>query len=219
MLLLLAGGLPLLRTAERVAPTHRLGLRQLPFRKIWRDIFAVSAFGIDLTISGSLWSLYLAVFILSGSAAYAKMGIIASVSVLASIAAAYSIGALADRHRGRIVLRLGATVNAILHIVRPFIGAYLPAIALNATDEAATVAYQLPFTKGMYEMGDQLDEYRTAYFTVLEWVASWIKVAVWILLFVLAHVLSAHLIMAIGFFIAACASLLIMTERFKALNP
>lgn len=217
-ILLLLGGMELLRTPEVVHVRQRLRLADLQLKSVKREAFSLVVFGIEQTISGSMWPLYLSVFVFTSGAAYAKLGSITSASVLASVLAAYSIGLLVDNHRGRYLLRVGAITNAVMHLFRPFIATYPAALLLNVSDEAATVAYQLPYTKGLYDLADEMDSRRIALFTKLEGLASIGKCAVWSFFFVLAIFGNIRMVTTVAFIIAAVTSLLIMTERFKALN-
>ena len=216
--LLLIGGVELLRTPEAVHARQRLRLRDLQFKSIRREVFSLAAFGVEQTVSGSMWPLYLSVFVFTSGAAYAKLGSITSASVLASVLAAYSIGRLVDNHRGRSLLRIGAITNAVMHLFRPFIATYPSALLLNISDEAPTVSYQLPYTKGLYDLADEMDSRRIVLFTKLEGLASIGKCVVWSLFFVLAISSDIRTVTTVGFIIGAITSLLIMTERFKALD-
>ena len=215
--LLLIGGLPLLKTREPTRINQKLNIRSINLKSIKIDIISMIAYDIDLTASTFLWPLYLGVFVLTSGATYAKLGSLASVSVIASMLAAFTIGKLIDNHKGRPLLRFGAIVNAGLHLFRPFVNTYPQALLINTLDNPATVAYQMAYTKGMYDKGDDMDRSRIAYFTVMEWTSSFAKLAFWILLASLSYFWTDLSLMALGFVLAAIASLFIMTEKFPAL--
>lgn len=219
IILLFIGGLPLLKTSEPIKTNQRFDLKSIKLKSISTDLFAMAAYNVDLTVSVFLWPLYLAVFVLASGASYAKLGSLASLSVIVAMIAALAIGKLIDNRRGRPLLRLGAMVNAGLHLFRPFTNTYPQALLINALDNPATVAYQMPFTKGMYDVGDDMSDRRIVYFTIMELTGSVAKLAVWILLLLMSHYWSEHLVMAVGFGVAAIASLLIMKEKFRALLP
>lgn len=218
MILLIAGGMPLLRTAEPMPTKQKLDLFNIKLGRMKSDYFSYMMYGIDGTASGVLWPLWLGLFVLVGGAAYAKLGILASITVVASIASAFTIGKLIDKHKGRLLLRSGATANSVLHLFRPFITTYPGALLVNTANEALTVTYQMPYTKGMYDTGDALSEHRVAYFTTMELLMSVSRCAFWGLLAILAFVLDIKAVLTVGFVIAAGASLLIMKEKYKALN-
>ena len=217
IILLVIGGLPLLKTREPTRINQKLNLRSIKLREIKIDLISMAGYDIDLTASTFLWPLYLGVFVLTSGATYAKLGSLASISVIASMLAAFAIGKLIDNHKGRPLLRFGAIVNAGLHIFRPFVNTYPQALLVNTLDNPATVAYQMPYTKGMYDKGDDLDGQRVAYFTIMEWTSSFAKLAFWILLAGLSYFWTDRSLMALGFVLAALSSLVIMTEKFPAL--
>lgn len=217
ILFLIMGGLPLLRTQEPTKVHQRFDLRSIKLRSISTDLLSMAAYNIDLTVSVFLWPIYLGVFVLATGASYAKLGSLASVSVITAILAAFAIGKLIDDHKGRPLLRFGAMVNAGLHLFRPFTTTYPQALLINTLDNPATVAYQMPYTKGMYDVGDDLSEQRVAYFTIMEMCGSIAKLAVWVVMLLMTFTWNDHAVMTAGFVMAAIASLLIMKEKFRAL--
>ena len=218
MAMLIFGSLPLLRSAEPIPMQHGLHLSVIKLRSIRRDVIAFAFFGIEATICVFLWPLYLAYNVLTHGSAYARLGFLASVSVIVSMVVAYSIGKLADAQHGRQLLRFGVVLNALIHMFRPFVGSYASAVAINAANEGATVAYRVPFLKGMYDAADHSPSYRIAYFTTLEMLGSYARAFFWLLAVFFCQLLSPHALFSTGFFIAATASLLISMERFRALN-
>lgn len=218
MILLVVSGMPLLKTAEPIPIHRKLNLLDINLRKMKSDILSYTMYGIDGTATGILWPIWLGLFVLVGGAAYAKLGVLASVSVLASMAAAFTIGQSIDKHKGRFLLRAGATANAVLHLFRPFITTYPGALLVNTANEGVTVTYQMPYTKGMYDAGDAYSEKRAAYFTTMEMLMSGSRLAFWGLLAILTFTLEIKTVLTVGFVIAAVASLLIMKEKYKALN-
>lgn len=218
MALLVLGGIPLLRTSEPFKSHHPLRLHELHFSRIKRDIFAFMAYGIELTMCGSVWPIYLGLVILTTSAGYAKLGILVSVSVIASMVSAYAIGKLTDKKHGHKLLRFGAATNAAVYIFRPFATAYPAALAINIVNEGATIAYKIPFTKGMYDRGDEFNHQRVAYFVAMELTSSIAKSIAWFILLMSTMLYSDLTVTSIGFAFGGIASLLIMTERFKGLG-
>jgi MFS family permease len=216
--MLVMGAWPLLRTAEPIPTRQRFRPWSLDWRRIKYDLLSFAPYSMELTWCGFLWPLYLGVFVLTGTAAYAGLGLLASASVVASIVAALAIGRMVDKHRGRLLLRFGATANAILHLFRPFVTLYPIALLVNLANEAVTVSYHLPYRKGMYDRGDDIADRRIEYFAVMEFVGSIVKALGWIGLVLLTSVMKDVDVIKIGFLFAAISSLLIMTERFPALK-
>lgn len=218
IILLLIGAWPLLRTAEPIALGGPLGLDKLKLSGMKRDIFSFMAVGVEHTASLYLWPLFLGVFVITGGAAYEKLGALASVSVIVSLATAYTIGRLADDHKGRLLLRVGTILNAAMHMVRPLATTYPAAFAVNAANDGITTSYNLPYVKGMYDAGESKENLAIAYFTCMEWLASYSRTMFWVVIIGLAHFMTNKDVMSLGFAIAAVASMLIMFEKFPALN-
>lgn len=219
MAMLLIGGLPLLRTAEPFRPHQALNFSTLKLGPIKRDIYSFMAYGVELTMCGTVWPLYLGLFVLTTGGAYAKLGFLASISVIAAVITAYVIGKLIDNHHGRQLMRVSAVANAALYVFRPFVSIYPLALLINIMNEGLTVGYHMPYTKGMYDRGDELARHRVAYFVTMELTSSIAKASTWFFLLILTMLFDDRTVTAAGFAIGGAASLLILTERFKALNP
>lgn len=218
ILFLIIGGSTLLKTSEPTKINQKLNLRGLKLKSITSDMLVMSATSVEMTMSSYLWPLYLGIFILATGASYAKLGSLASVSVLASILAAFTIGKLIDGDKGRSLLRLGTSLNAAFHLFRPFTNTYPQALLINVLDNPVLVSYQMPFEKGIYGAGDDKGDLRIAYFTTLEWIASIVKTLLWIFLISMTYFWTTKSVMSLGFVIASLASLIIMKEKFRALD-
>ncbi len=216
--LLFVGMVPLLRTAEPVKTNQHIKFQNLNVRDKGRDFLSVMAFGIENTLSLYVWPLFLGVFVLAGSAVYAKLGAISSISFIVSIISARGIGRLIDQRRGRELLRSSAVANAMLHLMRPFVGSLPFALGVNLANEAVTPGYRMPYVKGWYDAADDLPGQRIVYLTSMEIMGCIAKATIWWMLTILTLLLADRTVMNIGFVIAAIASVIIMTERFKALN-
>lgn len=219
VIILLISIVPLFRSAEPVKTRQKLDFKSLNVGPLKRDLFSYVALGIENTLSVFLWPLYLAVFVLATSGAYTKLGFLSSISMIVSIMSTYVIGKLTDRHHGRRLLRISTIINAGLHLVRPFIQSYGAALGVNLANETVTVGYRMPYTKGYYDAADDLPGHRIVYITAMEMISCIWKALLWLLLAALAASIGSHSVMLVGFTIAALSSLLIMSERFKALNP
>lgn len=216
--LLIVGLIPLFKTGEPVKRNQRLDWKGIDIRKLKYDFLSYGALGIENTLCIFLWPLYLGMFVLVGSAAYAKLGALSSLSVVGSITTAFIIGKIIDNKKGRQLLRISAVFNALVHVGRPFIRSYGVSVGANIANESITTGYRMPYLKGMYDAADDLPGYRIVYITSMEWFGSALKATAWAFIAVLSTGLSAHVVTTIGFGVAAVSSLIIMTERFRALN-
>ncbi|MDB5186043.1 MAG: rane protein of unknown function, partial [Candidatus Saccharibacteria bacterium] len=124
-----------------------------------------------------------------------------------------------DMNSGRQILRITAAANAILTIFRPFVGNAGSALAVNVANEAVTVGYRMPYMKGMYAAADDLPGLRIVYLVSMEVIGNIAKGTVWFMLAILAMGIGPRTAMTVGFAIAMVASLVVMTETFKALKP
>ena len=217
-LLLVMSTITLFRTAEPVAAGQRLDWRGIDVAKHRRDFVSYGALGVENNISIYIWPLYLGMFVLLGSAAYAKLGILSSISVIVSVVSALLIGKLIDKRRGRPLLRVSAVLNALLHLTRPLVKSYGVAIGVNIANESVTAGYRMPYFKGVYDAADDLPGYRIVYIASLELFSSLLKGVMYIMLVLLSTVISGYQVLVIVFIVGALASLVIMTERYKALS-
>jgi membrane protein implicated in regulation of membrane protease activity len=208
---------PLFRSAEPVRTHQKLRFRALPLSKVKHDLFAYSALGIENTLCVNIWPLYISLFALGGNV-YAKLGMLTSLAVLVSIAAARIIGRLVDQRNARLILRISAVLNAAVYVYRPFVGGLVPAFATNIVNEAVTTGYRLPFLKGIYAAADDLPGLRIVYISSMECIASIVKGTLWFVLSLVALYMSVRSVLVLGFAVAGLASLFIMSERFKALK-
>jgi hypothetical protein len=218
VVLLILGLIPLFSTGEPTRRHQKLDWKGLDARPLARDLVSHAAFGIENTICMFFWPLFLAVFVLAGSTAYAQLGALSSVSVIVSLASVYAIGKLIDNHKGRRLLRVSAIINAAVHVVRPFIRSYPLALVTNVANEAVTAGYRMPYTKGMYDAADDMTGHRIVYITTMEWFSSVMKTVFWMMVWLASPLMSMYWLAVIVFWFAGLGSLLGMTERFKALD-
>ncbi len=218
IVMLIAGLWPLFRTAEPVQLKQKLDYKTFPLHKVRMNIPAYIGLNIENTFCLMLWPLFLAIFVLPGNAVFAKVGALLSISVVASILAARAIGQTVDNKKGRVLLRYSATINALVYLVRLIVVNYPMALVTNIANEAVTMGYRLPFTKGFYDQADDLPGYRIVYISSMEVIGCIAKATAWWFLVALSTILSPRTVITVGFAIAAAASLLIMTEKFDSLN-
>lgn len=214
---LMASLWPLFLSSEPVKTHQKLNYKDFPVHKVLSDIRAYCALGVENTLCINVWPLYLGIFALSGEV-YAQLGILTSAAVLASLYSAYAIGKFIDVRNGRQLLRISALANAATYIVRPFVTGLVPALAVNVLNDTVTTGYRMPFLKGMYAAADDLPGYRIVYISSMEAIASVAKATVWFMLAILALGMNTYPIFVLCFAVAAAASVMIVSERFKALG-
>ncbi|MCX6727299.1 MAG: MFS transporter [Candidatus Saccharibacteria bacterium] len=219
LILMFAGGWFLLRTKEPTRLRQTLSYRDFPVHTIFRsNILPAIGLNLENTLCIVLWPLYLGLFVVTDGSVFAKVGILASVSVAMSLIGTYAIGSLIDKRYGRKLLRAGASGNAVLHFVRPFISTYPVAMGASLINEVITVGYRMPFVKGFYDTADDFPGHRIVYISIVQGMSSFAKATMWWLLVIVSGGIGAHTTLTTGFIVAGLASLLIMTEKFKALD-
>jgi MFS family permease len=214
---LLISLVPLFRTAEPVRTGQTLRFRDLPLKTVLSDIRAGAGIVVENTLCLNLWPFYIALFALGGGV-YVQLGALTSLAMLTSIFSAHVIGRYIDTKNARSLLRLSATVNTLIYLVRPFVRSLWPAFAVGIANEVVTTGYRMPFMKGMYAAADDLPGFRIVYLTSIEFIGDVLKAAVWYFLAIVAVCVTIYSAFFVGFLIAAVASLLIMTEKFRALG-
>ncbi|MBC7746441.1 MFS transporter [Pedobacter sp.] len=212
--------LPLLYSPEPTRTRQQISFRGLNWKLARKGLIAHMAIGADVIASGALWSLFIAISIFgtSSNAIYAQLGALASVTIVASLLFAHLYGVFIDRRRGGELLRFGVIVTSLVHIARIFISTPVGVVMTNVTNESATAAYAMPFTKGMFDVADTLSGFRIVYITLM-CVSGTLGAALFAgTLALLALFLPVIMTMQIGFTIAAVVVLLIMRHGFPALT-
>lgn len=217
--MLCIGILPLLATAEPIQTKQKLDFRHLKVSDIKYSLVSYSALVLENTITLVVWPLFVGVLVFTDNP-YIQLGSVASISVLASIFIARAIGGMIDNKKGRQLLRYGTILNAILHLFRPFTSGYSSVLAVNVINEGVTIAYALPYTKGMYDAADTLKGHRIVYFCTLEAAGSLARVIFYGGASLVAFNYGNTRAFFFGLFaVGAVASFVIMREKFVALNP
>lgn len=213
----MVASVPLFKTGEPIRVGQPLMYRGFPWRTVWRSFIAQTGVGFDALVSGSVWSLYVAVAILGvhGNEVYAKLGALLSVVLLSAMAASYIYGKLIDSRRGGELLRIATVVNSSIHAVRPFVASPGGVAALNVANEAATTGYSMAFTRGMFDTADT-SGHRITYLLCMEMIvnvgAAFAGAVLWCSVELVGDSLDA---MRILFFIAAGVTLLVATPKFR----
>ena len=208
--------LPLLRTAEQVTPHQKLDFKGFPWHLVRPNIIAQMAYGVDVFTSGTVWSLFTAIFIIGIAAdnqVYAANGALLSVVIFAALGSSYAYGKLIDRNRGRELLKYAAIANAMTHFLRPVTGSPLAVAGLNVANEAATTGYSMSYTRGIFDNAD-LSGRRTTYLGIVETFSNLGAAIAAGMLVVLTMLLGDQKALETFFYIAAFIVLLIATAKF-----
>jgi MFS family permease len=215
-LLFALAAVPLMRTGEQERPHQKLNFRGFPWHLIRPNIPAQLAIGVDVFTSGTVWTLYVAVFILgvaSTNDVYAKNGALLSVVLFAALAASYTYGRLIDRKKGGELMRIASVANSLTHFLRAFTGNPIGVAGLNVANEAATSGYTLAYTRALFDNADLSGE-RTTYLGIVEAQSNLGASIGAFTLFFMASMIDPKHAIHYFFFIAAGIVLLVATSRF-----
>lgn len=217
--ILSVAAVPLFLSKEPVQLKQKLNFKDLKIKKIKADVISYSALVVETTISLVVWPLFVGVIVFKDNP-YVQLGVITSISIIVSFAVARAIGKIVDNKRGRSLLRFNAVINAILHLFRPFTTGFATALAINLVNDGVTPGYRMPYLKGMYDAADDHPGFRIVYIATLELFGTLSRAVFFAVSALAAYFLSIDRLFFAGlFFVGALASLLIMLERYPALNP
>lgn len=168
-LLIVISALPLFGTAESMQGRQRVVFRGLPWASLWRQFRMTVANGVDVSVNGAVWPLFIAIAIFGtqDSRVYMELGLMFSLSVFASLIISQVYGRLIDRRKGRELFLFGVGTSALIHVSRPFINTPLGVGATNITTEVGMSAYSMPFVRAQYDVPDSIPGYRAVYFSLL----------------------------------------------------
>ena len=217
-ILMFVGLVPILRTKEPTRTHQKLRYRDFSMTPLKPQLPSFVAIHLENTLSLLGWPLYLALFVLPGSAVYMKVGILSSISMFVAIVSAHSIGRAIDNGSGRKILRFSATMNAIIHLGRVLVRSYPISFMVGIANEVVTLGYRLPFFKAYYDQADDYPGHRIVFLSSVESFASLVKTMFYGLFWMLSFYLSARQVLTVMFITAALASLVIMSESFKTLG-
>lgn len=207
---------PLLRTDEQERPRQRLNFKGFPWHLVRPNIAAQIAIGFDAFTSGTVWTMFVAVYILgvtSANSIYAENGALLSVVLFAALGASYAYGKLIDQKRGKELLRIASIANSLTHAARSFILSPVSVAGLNIANEAATTGYTMAYTRALFDNAD-LSGQRITYLGIVELQSNLGAAIGGLILFLLASVMEDKTSIHLFFFIAAAVVLLITTARF-----
>lgn len=167
--LFLLAAWPLFKTPEPTRTNQKLEIRGFPLRTTWRGLVAEASVGFDVVATGTAWTLFMTVIIFTGDGneIYAKVGALASVTILIALASSYAFGRVIDSRRGGELLRMSVIVNSLTHLARPFVATPVGIVLTNAINEVATTGYGMAFTRGMFDTAD-LSGRRIVYLLFIE---------------------------------------------------
>lgn len=167
--LFLASSIPLLQSAEPTVLHQKLRFQGFPWRLTRRSFVAHIGQGVDIFISATAWSIFLALVIFAGNGdeIYAKIGALASLTLVVGLASAYIFGRLIDAREGGLLLMFAGIINALTHILRPAVTSVTGVIGTNIANESATTGYMMAYNRGVFDTADR-SGFRISYLFLME---------------------------------------------------
>lgn len=213
--LFLLAAAPLFKSGEPTRTHQKLDFSGFPWRTTWRSLVAETAVGVDVFVTATGWTLFMALVIFAGDGneIYAKIGLLSSVTLFTALLASYTFGKLIDHRRGRELLEASTYLNSFIHIMRAFVSSPVSVIFTNVLNEAATTGYSMAFTRGMFDTADASGK-RVVYLFLIEMVVNLGATLGALLLALLVILLPDEAGLRLFFIFAAFITLLIMTPRF-----
>jgi len=216
--LMIVGLSPLFKTKEPVKTRQKLDYKGFAKTDIGVNLPSIVATHLENNLSVVMWPLFLALFVLPASTVFIKVGILSSFSVFMAVLATRYIGRVVDEQQGRRLLHMSAVINAMLHLAKPFVSSFGVAFGVGTVNEVVTIGYRLPFLKGYYDQTDEFPGHRIVYISIIESFSSFVKALIYAILIIISVATTARVTLTIAFMIAAIASLIILTEKFKTLG-
>lgn len=219
ILFLLSAG-PLFFSPEPVMTHQHIIFRGFNWRATWRNLVSMLSIGADQALSGSIWSLFvaIAVFGTTNNIVYAQVGALLGIAFVASLVFARLYGAIIDRRRGGELLRAAVIGNSLLHATRAFVSTPVGVVMVNVANEATTSGYSMPYLKGQYDMADSLPGYRIVYMAIMEFAVGLGASIMMLILLGLTFLLDDVRGLQVGYIVAAVAVLPIIWHGFPALR-
>lgn len=167
--LFLLAAMPLFQTGEPIPIRKTISFEGFPWRTTYRTIVAQAAVGFDVFTTGTAWVLFITVVVFAGDGneLYAKIGALASVTIVAALVASYGYGKLIDHRRGGALLRFSVLLNSFVHLVRVFVVTPVGVLLTNILNEAGTTGYSMASTRGVFDTADMSGN-RVAYLYLVE---------------------------------------------------
>lgn len=210
--------IPLMMTGEPTHTNSRPDYRSMDWRKETGNFIAYTGTGIARQVTLALWPLYLGVFIFA-EGVYGMIGLVTSISVVASILMAKFVGSTIDNDKSGILLRWSAAAGAFVHLTRTVVTGFWGVVGVNITGEMSETGILLPLTKGFYDAADS-EKDRVAYITMMEIVSTLSRALFWLLIAFLFVVLedNTQLVFRIAMVLGALAAPLVLLNNFKAIQ-
>lgn len=219
-ILFLISAAPLFFSPEPVMTHQHIIFRGFNWHATWRNLISMLSVGADQALSGSMWSLFvaIAVFGTTNDVVYAQVGALLGIAFVASLAFSRLYGVVIDRRRGGELLQASVIGNSILHLLRASVSTPTGVVLVNVANEAVTSGYTMPYLKGQYDMADSLPGYRIVYMALMEMALGLGACLMMVVVAILTFHLNDIRGLQVGYVMAVFLVLPIMWHGFPALR-
>lgn len=208
---------PLFLSAEPTKVNQSITFRHLNYRRLIYDFSSWSGSAVESMASQLLWPLFVAATIFTVNV-YASIGLVTSIGMVAAMFAAHGIGKLIDKRKGGILLKWSTIASVCAQLLRPFVTGFGGVALMNSVTDFTASGYRLPHAKGFYDRADSLPGYRIAYIVMMENAGDIVRVIMLLALWGVALTWGGVVALKVGFIVAGCLTLLVLTQRFPALK-
>lgn len=207
---------PLMLTREPMRRRESMSFKGIKLKRELRNIVSFGAVGVGRQMALSLWPLYIAVFIFTENI-YGMVGLVTSISVIASILMAKIIGSLIDNDKGGALMQYSVAFLTVVHGLRAFVSSLAGVVGMNISSEFSETGVLLPLTKGFYARADNAKD-RVAYIVLMETSIVLVRSVFWLLVVVLLVNLDQQLAIRVVFIFVALVTPLTLVQNFGALK-
>lgn len=172
----------------------------------------------EMLLSLFIWPLYIAIFLLPDDAVYSGLGFLTTLSLIASIVAAYAFGRLIDAKKGGKLFVITSLLLIVIAPVRAIISGFGALVLFNPLTEIISSGKSMPFLKGYYDTVERGGSQRLASVVSFMGIVHLTRVLLWLVLALLLLVLEDQQAFRILFVISAPLIALLPIGRFKELR-
>lgn len=207
---------PLMLTHEPMRQRGSMSFKGVSLKREARNMVSFGAVGVGRQMGLTLWPLYIAVFIFTDNI-YGMVGLVTSISVVASILMAKMIGSLIDNHKGLALLQYSTVFLTVIHALRAMVSSLAGVIGLNILGEFSETGVMLPLMKGYYARADGAKD-RIAYIVMMETSIVLVRAVFWLFVAVLLINLDQQLAIKVVFIFVALVTPLTLVQNYGALR-
>ena len=147
--------IPLLATKEKVKINKKLSFKGFPWRNYKH--FLVICFSCGMMWNSLfIWSFFAPVFLIKGINSYGSAGVLASISSISALVAAFIYGKIIDKNKERGLLKINSIILGIVYSIRTFI--FVNPISIGISEIFAGISlsgFNMANFKGLYSEADE----------------------------------------------------------------